>query len=100
MFLKGSSDLVPVEEGPSAGSELRQQGANTRWIVRICEAEHLQSVENRFSALAVTDGADDSWTVEDPEYGPVRFLADGSVEAEGRRLLRSDYTVAGDTIMI
>ena len=98
--MKGSSDLLAVEEGPSAGSELRQHGAKTRWIVRVCEAEDLQSVEHRFSALAVIEGADDSWTVEDPEYGPVRFLADGSVEAEGRRLLRSDYTVAGDTTMI
>ena len=100
VFLKGSSDLLPVEEGPSAGSELRQHGAKTRWIVRVSEAEDLRSVEHRFSALALTEGAGDSWTVEDPEYGPVRFLADGSVEAEGRRLLRSDYTVAGDTTMI
>src|SRR5690606_7453664 len=91
VFLKGSSDLLAVEEGPTTGSGLRQQGATNRGIVTIWEAEDLQSVETRFSALAVTDGAGDSWTVEDPEYGPVRFLADGSVEAEGRRLLRSDY---------
>jgi hypothetical protein len=100
VLLKGSGDLVPAQEGPSAGSEIRQHGATSRWIVRVCEAGDLKSVESRFAALAVTEEADGTWTIEDPDYGTVRFLADGSVEAEGRRLLRSDYTVAGDATMI
>ncbi len=100
VLLKGSADLVPVGEGPSAGCELRQYGPKSRWIVRVCEAADVQSVEDRFSDLAVTEEADGAWTLVDPEYGPIRFLADGSVEAEGRRIQRSDYTVAGDVTMI
>jgi len=38
--------------------------------------------------------------IDDPEYGAVRFHPDGSVDAEGRRILRSDYTVVGEAIML
>ncbi|MCJ8518738.1 hypothetical protein ABID21_001624 [Pseudorhizobium tarimense] len=100
VFLKGSNALTAVTEGPSAGNELRQYGMTSRWIVRVCEAGDLTLVETRFSELAVVEDADGTLVVSDPEYGDVRFHADGSVDGEGRRLQRSDYTVAGDAIML
>jgi hypothetical protein len=48
----------------------------------------------RFAGLAPS-GREGDITVADPDYGPVRFLASGAVEAEGRRLDPSDWTVEG-----
>ena len=89
-----------MEDGPSAGNELRQYGMTSRWIVRVCESDDLSSVEHRFSTLAVSREADGILVIDDPEYGAVRFHPDGSVDAEGRRILRSDYTVVGEAIML
>jgi hypothetical protein len=100
VLLKGSGDLVAMQEGPSAGNELRQYGMTSRWIVRVCESDDLSSVEHRFSTLAVSREADGILVIDDPEYGAVRFHPDGSVDAEGRRILRSDYTVVGEAIML
>ncbi len=38
--------------------------------------------------------------VDDPEYGTVRFLADGRVVAEGRSLDPSDWTVRGEAMRL
>ena len=100
VLLRAGSDLVPTTEGPSAGAELRQYGQKTRWIVRVCEAGDLASVESRFGALAASQESDGAFVVEDPEYGSVRFRADGSVEAEGRVIARADYTVKGEASLL
>jgi len=49
----------------------------------------------RYGALAVTEVADGTLVVADPDYGEVRFHADGTVEAEDRVLRPADFTVAG-----
>jgi len=100
VLLKGDGDLLPVLEGPSAGNELRQHGMTTRWIVRVCEADDLDGVESRFGGLAMDHGSDGRIVIVDPEYGAVLFHADGTVEAEGRRLQRRDYVVTGDVVML
>jgi hypothetical protein len=100
VLLRAASDLEFVTEGPSAGAELRQYGQHTRWIVRVCEAGDLNSVESRFGALEAKQDSDGAFVVEDPEYGTVRFKADGSVEAEGRVIARADYTVKGEATML
>ena len=100
VLLKAASALEKVSEGPSAGVELRQRGMNTRWIVRVCETDDLSAAEERFKDLSVIESDDGTFVVEDPEYGTVRFLADGGVEAEGREISRSDYTVRGEARML
>lgn len=97
-LLIGSDTLQPVAHGPSAGAELRIAGRRTRWIVRLTESEDLSAVEARFGSLAVQADDDGTFVIEDPDYGAVRFKADGSVEAEGRIIRRTDYTVKGEAI--
>jgi hypothetical protein len=100
VILLGSTDLQPVTAGPSANAELRQYGQNTRWIVRVCEASELETVESRFAVLSVEETADGALVVEDPDYGTVTFRKDGSVEAEGRTIVPRDFTVAGEVEML
>ncbi|HEX5933804.1 MAG TPA: hypothetical protein VFY63_06535, partial [Pseudorhizobium sp.] len=100
VLLRAGSELDAVTEGPSAGAELRQYGRKTRWIVRVCEAGDLASVESRFGGLVARQDSEGTFIVEDPEYGTVRFRADGAVEAEGRVIARADYTVRGEAIML
>jgi hypothetical protein len=97
-LLIGSDTLASVEEGPSAGAELRIAGRNTRWIVRLAEAGDLASVDARYGKLSVLSEEDGTFVIEDPDYGPVRFKDDGLVEAEGRIIRRADYTVKGEAI--
>lgn len=93
-LLIGSDTLSQVHEGPSANAELRIDGRKTRWIVRLAEGDDTASVETRYGGLAAVEN-DGIFTIEDPDYGSVRFLSDGSVEAEGRTIRREDYTVKG-----
>ena len=100
LFLKGGAPFESVTEGPSANVELRQHGRKTRWIVRVCEASDLATVESRYSALAVREEADGTLVIDDPDYGTVRFRADGSAEAEGRTVVPKTFTVAGTATML
>lgn len=100
VLLKAAGELVAVDSGPSAGVEIRQEGARTRWIVRVCESSDLDAVNARFGALAVREESDGTFVIDDPEYGTVVFRADGGVEAEGRRIDRADYTVKGEAQML
>ncbi|MDO1585358.1 hypothetical protein [Rhizobium oryzicola] len=100
VVLLGSGALEFVEEGPSAGAELRLNGKKTRWIVRVCEAGDLASAESRYGKLEAKLLEDGTFVIDDPDYGPVRFRADGSVEAEGRTIARADYTVKGEALQL
>ena len=100
VLLRAGSDLEATREGPSAGAELRQYGQKTSWIVRVCEAGDLASVESRFGALQVERSDDGTLVVADPEYGSVSFRADGTAEAEGRVITRKDYDVKGEATLL
>ncbi|MCA1493120.1 hypothetical protein I6F11_19535 [Ensifer sp. NBAIM29] len=100
VLLRGSAPFESVTVGPSANVELRQRGRRTRWIVRVCESLSLAEVEARFAALSVEEEADGTLVVNDPDYGPVRFRADGSAEAEGRIIVPKAFTVAGEATML
>ena len=100
VLLRGSAPLETVADGPSAGAEIRQYGRRARWIVRVCEAGSLAAVEARFAVLAVQEPGEDTLVVEDPDYGPVRFRADGITEAEGRVISPGDFTVRGEAVML
>jgi hypothetical protein len=66
-------------------------------MLRLGSARTLAAFAERFAALAPDPGADPRgrFTVTDPDYGPVVFHPDGTVEAEGRRLRPKDWSVAG-----
>ncbi|HKJ62888.1 MAG TPA: hypothetical protein VKA94_13000, partial [Hyphomicrobiales bacterium] len=98
VLLKGSSSFVSVEEGPTAGNELRLPGRKGIWIIRLGETSLGGSLDDfaaAFSGLAVTRDADDTLTIHDPEYGQVSFHSDGRVSAEGRVLNPDEWSIEG-----
>lgn len=102
LMLRASGSLVEVAEGPSAGCELRLAGRTGWWLIRLGSQERHgtpEDFEARFAALAPSGSGGDI-VVPDPDYGPVRFLASGVVEAEGRRLDPTDWTVGGSRIIL
>ena len=78
--------------------ELRLPGANSRWLVRVSDTTRdgdLAAFADRHAGLAAT-ASDGDFLVNDPDYGPVRFCADGRVEAEGRVLNPREWSIAGE----
>ncbi len=99
VLLKGNGDFSQTRSGPSANAELRLDGRQGRWIVRVADAADAASLDAmaaRYGALEFTEQADGTIRVDDPAYGPVLFRQDGSVEAEGRRLDPKSWTVKGE----
>jgi hypothetical protein len=99
-MLKADVPLTQVAHGPTAGNELRAAGRKATWIVRLgdqrADLSDLDGWAAAFAGLAVQSGPDGELTVEDPEYGTVRFLADATIVAEGRTLDPSSWTVRGE----
>ena len=100
VVLRGSGALSMVTDGPSAHVELRQQGRKTRWIVRVSATASLSDARDRFAGLAIIEEPNGDFVVDDPEYGQVRFRADGVVEAEGRRIAPKEFTVSGEATLL
>ncbi len=97
-LLKASGPLQTVENGPTAGNELRLAGHKGTWIVRLADVsvfEDEADFEARFANLALTKEGGGSLAIEDPEYGRVAFHEDGRVSAEGRTLNPNEWTVVG-----
>ncbi|TGD63627.1 hypothetical protein EYC08_12785 [Tabrizicola sp. WMC-M-20] len=98
MLIRASGPLMMVADGPTAGCELRLGGRQGWWLVRMGDATPgLEAYVATFSQLALDTDANPraTVTVEDPEYGPVQFHADGRIEAEGRMVNPKDWTVVG-----
>ncbi|MCX2721502.1 hypothetical protein [Roseibium salinum] len=98
LMLKGSGPLTLVEEGPTAGNEIRLAGRKGMWIVRLGATQNEGSDEefaSRFSGLTVTEGDADTFVLVDPDYGPVTLYGDGRVAAEGRVIDPSQWSVEG-----
>jgi len=102
VMLRGSGALVELASGPTAGNELRLPGRKGAWIVRLgSRKEHgsLDAFATRFAALEIAGETDGALVVRDPEYGEVRFTADGAAEAQGRRLDPSQWSVRGNAVL-
>ncbi len=97
-LIRAGAALEAVASGPTAGCELRAPGRRTWWLVRAGAAERLADFAGRFAGLTVAGGPRDDLRVDDPEYGAVHFRADGSVEAEGRRVDPAAFTVRGERL--
>jgi hypothetical protein len=96
LLLRGSGPLYMVDTGPTAGHELRLAGRTGWWLLRLgSQALHGQGFAARFAGLAPHEEAAGIIRIADPDYGPVIFRPDGSVEAEGRRIVPGDMTVSG-----
>ena len=98
VVIHASGPLQMVEDGPTAGCELRLQGRSGWWIVRMGQAaDGLQAYVAQHGKLSPDANANSraTVTVEDDEYGQVIFYADGQIEAEGRKINPKDWTVAG-----
>lgn len=94
VLIRGSRPLDLVTTGGSANAELRLPGRDGLWVVRMGSGDDAAAFEAAHPLTAT--GTDGTLTVEDPEYGPVRFLPDGTVEAEGRVLSPRDWTLEGE----
>lgn len=97
VVLQGASGIVPITTGAFANCEIRQNGRQTRWLVRVCETTGLEDMKNRFASLSPEKRENGTIVVSDPEYGEVLFHADGRVEAEGRVIAPDDFTIQGHT---
>jgi hypothetical protein len=102
-MLKASAPFVAVAHGPTAGNELRVPGHRATWIVRLGERATSGSLDGfgaAFAMLEAIENADGDLVVEDPVYGTVRFLAGGGVQAEGRVVDPSAWTVRGTAVRL
>jgi hypothetical protein len=98
VLLKTSAPISQVLSGPTAGNELRVVGRKATWIVRLGERSSSGSLDGfalSFGGLDVIEAADGELVVQDPDYGTVRFLKDGTAHAEGRVVDPSQWTVRG-----
>ncbi|WBU65457.1 hypothetical protein [Paracoccus aerodenitrificans] len=101
LVIIGSAALHAVTEGPSAGNELQLAGRDGCWIIRLSdEAQDCDALHRRYATLSLITKPDGLIVIDDPEYGPVSFHADGVVEAEGRRLDPESWSLEGQRNII
>lgn len=103
VLLKGHAAFLPVAEGPTAGNELRLPGRKAVWIVRLGQSSRhgsLADFATKFAGLALSEEEGGALGMVDPEYGRLRFLADGRIEAEGRTIDPETWTVAGQATQL
>ena len=94
LVVSASGPLELMREGGSAHHELRLAGRQGLWAVRLGTTEDLAGFAARHP-LTVTEAADGTLTIEDPDYGTVIFRVDGTVSAEGRVLDPAQWTREG-----
>ena len=95
VLISAAGPLTQVTTGPTSGCELRQHGRQGWWIVRVGTSGTLQSHVDRFGGLSLSGNPKALLRIEDPDYGTVLFHPDATVEAEGRRLEPSNWSVSG-----
>jgi hypothetical protein len=97
-LIRTSGEITEVASGPTAGNELRVAGRKATWIVRLGDRASSGSLDGfaaRFDGLTVRGSGDGALIVDDPDYGEVRFGANGTVTAEGRSVDPSAWTIHG-----
>ena len=91
-----------VEDGPTAGCEVRLAGLRSRWIVRLSDVDRDESLDAfawRFAGLQASDGEAGEICLDDPDYGRVVCRPDGKVMAE-REVDPSSWTHAGRAVVL
>ncbi|MEM8662797.1 MAG: hypothetical protein AAGF49_01585 [Pseudomonadota bacterium] len=96
LVLVASGPLRLVGSGPSAGSELRLDGLDGRWIMRVLQSDKPpETLAHTFGRLTIDGPTRGRLTVSDPQYGDVIFHPNATVDAEGIRQDPSEWTVEG-----
>ncbi len=101
LLLKGNAPLQLVEDGPTAGNEVRLPGRQGVWIIRLDDLQNAGSEEefaSLFAELAVTLQKDGTFVITDPQYGEMVLHEDGRIAAEGRIVDPADWSVEGKAI--
>lgn len=93
--LRCSGPVRLMTEGGSAHAELRLAGLDGVWLLRIGTGDDAAAFAAQHP-LDLRAGDNGEMVVDDPEYGPVRFHADGRIEAEGRVLDPGEWTLTGE----
>ena len=103
VLLKAGTPLCLVETGPTTGNELRAEGRQNIWIVRLGERSTsgaLKDFGRRFASLEISEAEDGTWSVSDPEYGMVHFMPDGRIVGPTDTLDPSGWTVKGEAVRV
>lgn len=98
--LTGNRPFDVVTQGPTRNCEVRLDGRETCWLIRLNDNPRLTTLDGFapcFAGLAVEELADGVLRVNDPQYGEVLFMSNGDVQAEGRRLKPEAWTVSGES---
>lgn len=95
VLLSASASLSLSTQGGSTRHELRLEGRDGLWVMRLGHAGELQGFAARHVLMPVIR-SDGTIRVKDADYGEVLFRPDGVVEAEGRRLDPRDWTLEGE----
>ncbi|MDQ7729546.1 hypothetical protein [Halomonas sp. SpR8] len=82
-----------MQRGASAHHEIRVPGQRSWWVVRLGRGSSAEDFLARHQIDPVRE--QQAWVVEDPDYGRVLFHDDGRVEAEGRLINPSAFTLTG-----
>ncbi len=93
--IRGTGTLKLQSAGGSSGNELRLAGRDGLWVVRLGRGAEITDFAARH-ALDVTHDDDGTLRIEDSDYGPVVFAANGEVRAEGRTLDPRTWTREGE----
>lgn len=94
----GESPMIPVELGPTAGDEVRQNGRHAVWIFRLGQKDRagsLKAFADEMAVLKLVTSETGSVTINDPEYGTVVFDETGDIHAEGRDLRPAEWSISG-----
>lgn len=103
VLLKAGTPLCLVETGPTTDNELRAEGRQNIWIVRLGERSTsgaLKDFGRRFASLEISEAEDGTWSVSDPEYGMVHFMPDGRIVGPTDTLDPSGWTVKGEAVRV
>ena len=98
-LLIGSQPFELLTTGPTRNCEIRLPGRKSRWIIRLGDNKSindLKSLVARYGALVVEETGG-NFVVQDPDYGPVEFLKNGEIQAEGRHLRPHEWSIHGES---
>lgn len=98
--ITGNVPLKLVTTGPAKECEVRLYGRHTCWLIRLNDDHHLRTLDDfdtRFADLCVNELDNQTLSVNDPQYGEVLFLSDGTVQAEGKLIDPNTWTVHGES---
>ena len=93
--IRASGPLTLQQSGASANAEIRLNGRNGLWLIRLGQGTDLEAFATRHT-LDVERRDNGTYRVTDADYGAVDFHLSGGVAAEGRELDPRNWTMLGE----